>query len=160
MTPQTLDKLRNLLVTEEAYRRFPYLDTKGNITIGIGNNLSAKGITSIDEANKLYPDGITFAKAKEDLSANIKDLIKDLSEHLSFFQNLDEVRQAVLIDMAYNMGIEKLLVFKITLGLIELGKYEQASREMLLSLWAVEVKTRARRLSLMMETGVWPKLGA
>ena len=87
-------------------------------------------------------------------------MIKDLSEHLSFFQNLDEVRQAVLIDMAYNMGIEKLLVFKITLGLIELGKYEQASREMLLSLWAVEVKTRARRLSLMMETGVWPKLGA
>jgi len=73
------------------------------------------------------------------------------------FDWLSPVRQAVLIDMCFNLGIRGLLGFKNTLASVAVGKYEQASRQMLESKWATQVKTRAVRLAKMMATDEWPK---
>jgi lysozyme len=81
----------------------------------------------------------------------------DLERTFPWYHELDDVRKAVLIDMCYNMGISTLKQFYTTLGLIKDGNYTEASRQMLKSLWAKQVKGRAKRLSRMMETGQWPE---
>ncbi len=66
---------------------------------------------------------------------------------------MDDVRQRVIVDMAFNMGLGSLSKFKNTLGHIEAGRYEEASVEMLDSKWARQVGNRAQCLSNMMKTG-------
>ena len=72
---------------------------------------------------------------------------------LPWVETLDEVRQRVLVDMAFNLGIPSLLTFKRTLASVEAGNYTVAAAQMLESKWARQVGTRAIRLSEMMATG-------
>lgn len=135
-------QIKELLIAHEGIRLKPYKCTAGKLTIGIGRNLDDVGI-SADEANILFENDLTKCK-------------KQLSSSLPFFNSLDEVRQAVLIDMCFNMGLAGLLAFKNTLALIKDGNYTQAANEMLDSKWAAQVKGRATQLSEMMSTGDWP----
>lgn len=131
--------LRTQLERDEELRLFPYKDRYGNLTIGYGHNLEANGISKII-ANDLLDIDIFVAR-------------KSLNEVLPWTINLPVVIENVLINMTFNMGIEKLLEFKKTLALIKEGKYEEASVEMLNSLWANEVGDRAKRLSTQLATG-------
>jgi lysozyme len=131
-----------LLRLHEGYRQFPYLDTVGELTIGIGRNLNALGIGE-HEANMLL---------RNDLNRCYGELI----HHLPYFVVQTETRKIVLLDMCFNLGIKKLLSFKRTLKHIKDSEYEQASKEMLNSKWARQVGNRAVRLSEMMRTNLWP----
>lgn len=135
------DKLTAMLVDHEGMRRKPYRCTAGKLTIGVGRNLDDRGI-SPDEAMYM-------------LANDIRDSRRELSAAFSWFDKLDEVRQAVLIDMCVNLGLSRLQGFRNTLALIGVGKYEAAAQEMLNSKWAEQVGRRAQRLSRMMATGRW-----
>lgn len=135
------DKLTDMLVDHEGMRRKPYRCTAGKLTIGVGRNLDDRGI-SPDEAMYM-------------LANDIKDARRELSAAFPWFDKLDEVRQAVLIDMCVNLGLSRLQGFRNTLALIGVGKYEAAAQEMLNSKWAEQVGRRAQRLSRMMATGRW-----
>lgn len=135
------DKLTDMLVDHEGMRRKPYRCTAGKLTIGVGRNLDDRGI-STDEAMYM-------------LANDIRDSRRELSAAFSWFDKLDEVRQAVLIDMCVNLGLSRLQGFRNTLALIGVGKYEAAAQEMLDSKWAEQVGRRAQRLSRMMATGRW-----
>jgi lysozyme len=74
---------------------------------------------------------------------------------LSWISALDPVRQAVLVNMAFNLGVEGLLDFHKMLAAVEHHQYGQASDEMMDSLWAAQVKGRAAELAAMMRTGSW-----
>jgi lysozyme len=134
--------IKPLLILHEGNRRYPYRCTAGKLTIGVGFNLDDVG---------LYPEEIDFI-----LDNRVKQVRQGLVKALPWFVRLNEVRQAVLIDMAFNLGLEGLLKFKRTLGNIQNEHYELAARQMLESLWAKQVKGRAIRLSKMMRTGEWP----
>lgn len=135
------DKLTEMLVEHEGMRRKPYRCTAGKLTIGVGRNLDDRGI-SPDEAMYM-------------LANDIKDARREMSAAFPWFDKLDEVRQAVLIDMCVNLGLSRLQGFRNTLALIGVGKYEAAAQEMLNSKWAEQVGRRAQRLSRMMATGRW-----
>lgn len=135
------DKLTDMLVDHEGMRRKPYRCTAGKLTIGVGRNLDDRGI-SPDEAMYM-------------LANDIRDSRRELSATFPWFDKLDEVRQAVLIDMCVNLGLSRLQGFRNTLALIGVGKYEAAAQEMLDSKWAEQVGRRAQRLSRMMATGRW-----
>lgn len=135
------DKLTDMLVDHEGMRRKPYRCTAGKLTIGVGRNLDDRGI-SPDEAMYM-------------LANDIRDSRRELSAAFHWFDKLDEVRQAVLIDMCVNLGLSRLQGFRNTLALIGVGKYEAAAQEMLDSKWAEQVGRRAQRLSRMMATGRW-----
>ena len=135
------DKLTDMLVDHEGMRRKPYRCTAGKLTIGVGRNLDDRGI-SPDEAMYM-------------LANDIKDARRELSAAFPWFDKLDDVRQAVLIDMCVNLGLSRLQGFRNTLALIGVGKYEAAAQEMLNSKWAEQVGRRAQRLSRMMATGRW-----
>ena len=58
--------------------------------------------------------------------------------------------------MAFNLGVQGLLKFRNTLGMVRDGDYDGAARGMLASLWARQVKGRATRLADQMRTGRAP----
>ena len=141
---KVISNVRELVTLHEGVRRFPYRDTVGKLTIGVGFNLDDVG---------LYPEEIDFI-----LGNRLSRTEEEVERVFPWYNELDEVRQAVVLDMAYNMGMSTLSQFKRTLGSIRDGDYVRASAQMLQSKWARQVKGRAIRLSIMMETGEWPSV--
>jgi lysozyme len=136
------EQFRRLLKRHEGVRSRPYMDTTGHVTIGVGRNLTDVGLRQ-DEIEYL-------------LTNDIGQVYWDCEQSFSFFTSLDEVRQMVLMDMCFNLGIGGLMKFKNTLRAVEEGRYEDASVNMLRSKWATQVKGRAIELSEMMRTGIAP----
>jgi lysozyme len=115
----------------------------------VGRNLEDRGITR-EEAAYLLANDITTEE-------------RELLRALPWVAQLDEVRQRVLLDMSFNLGLVGLLGFKNTLATIRAGDYSKAAAMMLDSRWASQVGERAERLSRMMATGkdpreLWPKV--
>jgi len=127
----------------EGERLKPYRCTAGKLTIGVGRNLDDRGITREESAMLLDGD--------------IRLLEIELFRALPWASALDDVRQRVLLDMAFNLGLPGLLRFKRTLEAIRTGQYQQAATMMLDSLWARQVGQRAERLARMMATGATPR---
>jgi lysozyme len=71
----------------------------------------------------------------------------------SCVEDLDSVRQLVLVDMAFNMGVPRLCKFKKMWAAIHESDFDNASAEMLDSLWATQVGNRARKLAEAMRKG-------
>lgn len=139
MTPETRQKLKNLLVQHESYKQFPYVDTAGHLTIGIGRNLKDRGI-SINEALYLLDEDAQYFTSK-------------LTNTLKFWGDLNEARQVVLVDMCFNLGLQGLLGFKDMMLAIEAEDYDRAANEMLQSKWATQVGERAICLAGIMRHG-------
>jgi len=64
-------------------------------------------------------------------------------------------RQAVLVNMAFQMGIQGVQKFKKTLSLVEMGDYDGAADGMLKSLWAKQTPNRAAEMAQQMRSGQW-----
>jgi lysozyme len=129
------------LIRDEGLRNFPYRDTTGNLTIGVGRNLSTAGISN-DEATMM-------------LQNDVIRVTTELTQAFPWFPDLDSVRQGVLINMAFNMGPGGLSGFHDFLTCVEAEDWQGASTAMLDSLWARQVGARAERLAAQITTGVW-----
>ena len=134
------EALKDQLILHEGLKLKPYKCTAGKITIGVGRNIEDIGITE---------DG-----ARSLLDNDILRVAQELDNALPWWRDLSDVRQGVLLDMAFNIGTPTLMKFKNTLALIEAGEFESASVEMLDSRWAEQVGQRARTLSQAMATDV------
>ena len=134
-----IDKLIAQLKVHEGVRSKVYLDTEGIDTIGVGRNLRDRGVSD-DEIELM-------------LANDIRDFQEEVERAFSWWSDLDDVRQRVVVDMAFNMGLGSLSKFVNTLSHIENGRYEEAGVEMLDSKWARQVGDRANVLSNMMKTG-------
>jgi len=132
-------KLAEQLKVHEGLRLKPYKDTVGKWTIGIGRNLEDKGIT---EQEALFM-----------LNNDVDYFYDKIKKEINWFWALDDVRQNVLVNMAFNLGVSGLLTFKNTLSLISFNRYEEAAEEMLNSKWARQVGYRAQELAEQMRTG-------
>jgi lysozyme len=126
---------------DEGVRRFPYTDTVGKTSIGVGRNLTDVGLSDTE---------IDFL-----LQNDIKAVEDTLKLRLPWFPALNEVRQAVLINMTFNIGFNRLDQFPAMLTAIARGTWDLAAQEMLDSIWAKQVGARALRLAQQMRTGVW-----
>jgi lysozyme len=136
--------LRSLLERDEGRVRHAYQDHMGYWTLGVGRLIDSR------KGGGLSDEEIDFL-----LDNDIKAKTAEVRKALPWFDRLDEVRQAVLVSMAFQMGTAGLLKFKNTLALIERGDYPAAARGMLESLWAKQTPLRAARLADMMEEGAW-----
>ena len=133
--------LRTQLIRDEAERLKPYKDSVGKLTIGVGRNLDDAGI-SHEEAMML-------------LDNDIKSHTWQLLQALPWVEFIDEVRQAALINLTFNMGIKTLLTFVNTLTYLRNKKYKEAAEALLQSRYAQQVGDRAKRLAKQIELGVW-----
>ena len=116
-----LQKLKISVSKHEDLKLKAYHCPKGRITIGYGRNLEDRGITPLEAQSMLERD--------------LLDIKLELEDSIKFFHKLDHIRQNVLIEMAYNMGVSNLLEFKNTLKFVEKGDFINASVEMLDSQW-------------------------
>lgn len=133
------DALIQQLLSDEGLKLKPYRDSVGKLTIGVGRNLDDVGLTQ-DEAMYL-------------LANDLRRVYSQITGALPWFLKLNDARQNVLLNMAFNLGLTKFLEFKNTLGCVFRGEYDQAADAMLQSKWARQVGDRAVRLSHVMRTG-------
>lgn len=138
-----IENTQNLIKLHEGFRGKPYYDSTGHLTIGYGRNLVDVGISE-QEADGLFLRDYELAVAC-------------LVDRIYFWLDLSEVRQAVLIDMVFNLGWPKLAKFSRFLSALEAGDYVKAADEMVDSLWYRQTKSRARRLVGMMLSNEWPR---
>ncbi len=114
-----------------------YVDTTGHLTIGWGRNLE-NGIT-LDEAELMF--------------TNDYDRCVDELSNRGWFIKQPEGVQSALINMNFNLGINKLLAFKEMIKALDSLDYSKAASEALNSLWAKQVKSRAKDIALMISQG-------
>jgi lysozyme len=143
MGSNTVD-LKQQLIRDEGVVRHAYTDSLGFTTIGCGRLIDMR------RGGGLSPDEIDYL-----LNNDIKEKTAQVLAALPWASKLNEPRFAVLVNMAFQMGIGGLLRFHRTLGSIEDGQYFEAAVEMLESTWAQQTSTRAHRLATQMETGEW-----
>ena len=140
MTEALMNRIKAQLVRHEGLRLKPYRCTAGRLTIGIGRNLDDRGISQKE----------AYAMLERDIQDCEQWLLDEIPE---IYNKLDEVRQSVLLNMCFNLGIKGLLEFKNTLSFIGAGDWERAANNMLASKWAKQVGMRAIELSEMMRKG-------
>ena len=154
------DLLMQKLVAHEGLRLQVYEDSLGIATIGIGRNLEDRGITPEELAWMDIPNmaivhtmGITEADAMYLAQNDVQIVEEELLRSHPCVENLDAVRQLVLVDMAFNMGVPRLGKFKKMWAAIHENNFDEAAKEMLDSRWANQVKSRSTKLAHAMHTG-------
>ena len=156
-----MTELLDQLVLHEGLELLPYKDSLGIDTIGIGRNLEHRGLSEAELAHigKDISDicewGITKEQAYYLAENDIKIVDEEVCKAHPCVVELDEIRQRVIIDMAFNMGVPRLNKFVKMWKAIDEENFAEAKTQMLDSRWANQVGNRAVRLSNAMETGEW-----
>jgi lysozyme len=155
-----LNKFIKQLKIHEGIRREVYHDTTGNRTIGVGFNLER-----MDAPDRLRSVGADYHKVvtkqstltdeqiEQLLALDITDAETQIYDLIPNYDQLNDVRQRVVLDMFFNLGKRGFREFINTRKFIVTGEYEKASHNMLRSKWAEQVKGRATKLASMMKTG-------
>lgn len=130
-----------LLEHHEGFSSKPYRCPAGKLTIGFGRNLDDKGITR----------GEAWQLLRNDVVAAVEGLRQE-----SYWLDLNEPRQAVLIDMVVNLGWKGFQSFKKMRAALSAGDYKAAADQMVDSAWYAQVGQRSKRLVGMMHHGIWP----
>lgn len=131
-------------------RHICYRCPAGKQTIGYGHNLDAWPVAGVTPDTRL-----SEAEATNLLRRDVEQVMEQVSNKLPWAENLNHARRAVLINMAFNMGIVTLLTFKNTLNAVKNGEYAKAAEGMLASKWAGQVHGRATELAVQMRSGQW-----
>lgn len=139
-------KLETELTLDEGVRFNVYTDTTGNPTVGIGHNLNAGPLPG-----QTYP--MTQAQVDALFAKDVASTVAKLDQHLPWWRSLDDVRQRVMLNMCFNLGIAGLMTFVGFLSLVKTGQYAHAAEDMATTLWARQVGLRAVRIEVMMRNG-------
>lgn len=140
-----------LLSLHEGRKSTLYKDSEGYWTIGVGHLIDP------DKGGTL-PEPIIDALLLYDIDTHWTDLVRSQP----WVKGLDEVRQHVMLDMAFNMGTEPfdhdgVKDWPMFVEQVRTYQYDAAAANMRKTRWAKQVGERAERLARMMETGEWPK---
>lgn len=126
--------LKAELEQDEGRKLQSYRDQYGNITVGVGHNINANGISITDETADLnYTNDVDKAEAA-------------LDKGVSWWRDLPDVWQRVLINLCFNMGWGTLSTFTTFLGLVQGGQYDAALDDLATTAWAKETGTRFTRI--------------
>lgn len=123
----------------EGFEGKPYKDTVGKLTIGYGRNLDDVGINRVEGELLLAND--------------VAKVLAQAERTFPWFKNVSPARQNVILNMIFNLGLEKFKLFRQTLAAMESGNADLAAERMLNSLWATQVKGRATELAEQYRTG-------
>ena len=123
------DKIKDMLVRHEGLRLHAYKCSEGFLTLGVGRNLDANGISE-DEAMYM-------------LDNDIKRVTKNLENVWGVYRPFPEKARMVCIDMSFQMGISGFMNFRQTRELMEMGSWLEASEELLRSKYAIQTPSRA-----------------
>jgi lysozyme len=158
------ERMEAQLILHEGLRLRAYRDTLDNWTVGVGYNLTGRGVTALEQTLERRVGPIEKVKLTRDeavrmLRVDLERVEKAVRVYFPEYDALNEARQRVCVDMAFNMGF-KALGFKQCITAIKASDWSTAARELFKSRWAGQVGDgpgkhydRADRLSTMLLTG-------
>ena len=134
-----IEALREQLKVDEGVKYEIYKDHLGYPTFGIGHLITE------DDPEHGEPDGTEIS---EDRVNEIfeSDVAKFVSEAFPDLDELPDVAQQVIVNMAFNMGRPRLSKFKNFIAGVNDRDWTRAAEEMMDSRWADQVGARATRL--------------
>ena len=139
-----MSELADYVRHHEGSRLLPYRDSTGNLTIGVGRNLSVDGI-SPDEESLMFRNDLRLASARVHVMFGGKGLPPS-----------GTARHVALCDMAFNLGSYKLAEFKRMRAAIARGDWKCAAHDALKSRWREQVGLRAFRDAYCLEFDSFP----
>lgn len=152
-------ELYELIKDHEGYKTRVYKDTMGIPTIGVGFNLTrpdARKLISSVGANfnniLLGKEELTDKQIRDLYDVCIRIAIKDAQNFMPELINQPKNIKLALVDMAFNLGYNRLSKFKNTKNLIIAGRYNDAANELMNSKWAGQVKRRANNIAKLIVT--------
>lgn len=128
--------------TREGRRNRGYQDHLGIWSIGVGHNVE-NGPPIPETAIDIIRD------------SDLDRVIQAIGNRWPWSFQLDPARQGVLIDMAFQMGIEGLAGFVNTLEFIRKGEWVNAAKNLLNSRYAGQTPGRANNNANQLLTGSW-----
>ncbi|HQT65945.1 MAG TPA: glycoside hydrolase family protein [Acidocella sp.] len=139
------------LAPEEGERYFAYDDASGqavrkgttvmgNVTVGIGRNLSGKGLTD--------------AEARYLCANDIVEISDTFDKMIPWWRDLSPARQRAVANMGFNMGpMELVNGWPHFLGAMRVGNWAGAIAELQSSHWWGQVGTRAEKIAAQILAG-------
>ena len=129
------ERLIKTLRRDEGVRLKPYKDTQGILTIGVGRNLEAVGISG-DEADLLLSNDIERA------AADAAGLFGE-----DWQESFTDVQQEVIVNLIFNLGIGTFRKFRKAVAALKAGDMDTAADEILDSRAARQTGDRYHRLA-------------
>jgi lysozyme len=111
----------------------------GNPTIGVGTLLSSPGGITEAECRMLFQNRLTLARRG--------------ASTLPVYAKLDLVRQNVLVEMVFQLGLGGVKAFTHMLSALDGGDWSAAASEMRHSRWHAQASERVDELATIIETG-------
>lgn len=143
-----LDRLEQRVMRDEGFRSTAYQDTVGVWTLGYGS-------TRMFGVPVKELDTCTTQHARVQLRADLYESIIDCHKLFPNWDQLDDVRQEVLVNMRYNLGAAGLGNFRNMRSALTALNFKRAAEEMVDSKWYTQVGGRGQRLAAAMRTGQW-----
>ena len=121
------------LMRDEGFRERVYRCSAGKQTIGYGWNIDDQPISRLS--------------ASMSLADQIDSVTEELTDALPWWETLPDNAKLGLANMAFNLGLTRLLKFKKMLAALKAHDFGTATLEALESKWARQVGSRALRIA-------------
>ena len=138
------DKIIKQLKFDEGEILHAYDDHLGFTTIGVGRLIDKR------KGGGISPDESAYL-----LNNDIASRDQVLRSKYAWFGQLNEPRQAAVINMAFQLGLAGLAGFPKMLASLRDEKFAEAETHALDSLWAKQTPARAKRVARQLRTGEW-----
>jgi lysozyme len=139
-----IERLKKQVIANEGVRKTAYKDTLNNWTIGVGH------LIRLPNEEYLLDKELTDLEVDQIFITDLNQAIDDARKFIDVDSIPDEAFE-VVVDMAFNLGLTKLLKFKNFQQALKDKDFVKASEEMLNSLWAKQLPNRSKRLAKIME---------
>lgn len=140
------ETLESRIIRHEGFCAFPKVDIPPMYVIGFGHD-----ITKTECEN--YSNGITWNEAEELLEYDLNIIKQNCAKEFPWLLGLDDIRQSVIWEMCYQLGVGGVSQFKNMIAAIREKNWEEAANSMLESQWQQETPVRCQELASLMRTG-------
>jgi lysozyme len=140
------NEIFNMLKKHEGYKPQMYKDTEGNWTIGVGHLITP------NEVAKFKNKKLSDAEIRSLFDSDLNIAIANSKKFVPNFNTLPLPVQHAIVNMTFNLSINRLMKFKDLRQSLASKDFNQASKDMLNSKWASQVKGRAVELSNMVKS--------
>ena len=135
-----IDRIKRDIILSEGIRHTAYKDTLNNWTIGVGH------LIKIPDEEYLIDKELTSLEVDQIFTTDLNQAIDDARKFVDG-DDIHEEAFEIVIDMAFNLGLPKLMKFQKFRQALLAKQYKMASIEMLDSLWARQLPNRSKRLA-------------
>ena len=131
---EALQEVVNDIKLDEGFVGTEYKDHLGFPTIGYGTKLP-----------------LTEEEAELLLRHRLHKMVKELLRHKPFVEELPLDAKLIILNMAYQLGVPRLLGFRKMWSALESKDFEEAAKEMRDSLWNRQTPNRSNKLASIMK---------